>query len=96
LAGAESVVTPGSFTMPTVQTAQQVLDRHYLEIRCSLLDLAAALDRLERSDGFDQASQDARLAKLREGLTILASTGDDRAERIQLLFSDEYVANWKR
>lgn len=82
--------------MPTVQTAQQVLDRHYLEIRCGLLDLAAALDRLERSDGFAETSQDARLGKLREGLQILLTPGDDRAERIQLLFSDEYVSNWKK
>lgn len=82
--------------MPTVQTAQQVLDRHYLEIRCGLLDLAAALDRLERSDGFAEANQDARLGKLREGLQILLTPGDDRAERIQLLFSDEYVPNWKK
>jgi hypothetical protein len=81
--------------MPTVQTAQQVLDRHYLEIRCGLLDLAAALDRMERSDGFSQTMQDPRLAKLREGLQILLTPGDDRAERIQLLFSDEYVPNWK-
>lgn len=82
--------------MPTVQTAQQVLDRHYLEIRCGLLDLAAALDRLERSDGFSQTTQDPRLAKLREGLQLLLTPGDDRAERIQLLFSDEYVPNWKK
>lgn len=82
--------------MPTIQTAQQVLDRHYLEIRCGLLDLAAALDRLERSDGFSQTSVDPRLEKIREGLRILSSAGDDRAERIQLLLSDEYVANWKK
>ena len=29
--------------MATIQTSPQVLDRHYLEIRCGLLDLAAAL-----------------------------------------------------
>ena len=81
--------------MPTVQTAQQVLDRHYLEIRCDLLDLAAALDRLERSDGFSQAAQDPRLKLLHEGLRILSSAGDDRAERIQMLLSDSYVPQWK-
>lgn len=81
--------------MSTVQTAQQVLERHYLEIRCGLLDLAAALDRMERSDGYPQAAQDPRLSKLRQGLAILQTAGDDRAERIQMLFSDEYVQNWK-
>ena len=81
--------------MSTVQSAQQVLDRHFLDIRCGLLDLAAALDRMERSDGYDQTRQDPRLAKLQEGLKILLTAGDDRAERIQLLFSDQYVPHWK-
>ena len=81
--------------MPTIQSSQQVLDRHYLEIRCSILDLAAALDRLERSDGFSQTAGDPRLKLLQEGLRILSSSGDDRAERFQLLLSDSYVPNWK-
>ncbi len=81
--------------MPTIQTSQQVLDRHYLEIRSSLLDLAAALDRLERSDGFSQTANDPRLKLIQDGLRILSSSGDDRAERFQLLLSDSYVPNWK-
>jgi len=81
--------------MPTIQTSQQVLDRHYPEIRCGLLDLAAAFDRLERSDGFSQTASDPRLGKVHQALQILSSGGDDRAERIQLLWSDSYVPNWK-
>ena len=82
--------------MPTIQTSQQVLERHYLEIRCGLLDLAAAFDRLERSDGFSQTASDPRLDKVHEALQILSSSGDDRAERIQLLLSDSYIPNWKQ
>ncbi len=82
--------------MPTVQSAQQVLDRHYLELRCSLLDLAAALDRIERSESNDVARNDPRMVLLRKGLEIVASEGIDRAERLQLLFSDPYVENWSR
>ena len=81
--------------MPTIQTAQQVLDRHYLEIRCGLLDLAAAFDRLERSDGYLQTALDPRMSLIREGLQILSTSGDDRAERLQLLLSDSYVPHWK-
>lgn len=81
--------------MQTIQTSQQVLDRHYLEIRCGLLDLAAAFDRLERSDGFSQTASDPRLRQVHQALQILSSSGDDRAERIQLLLSDSYVPNWK-
>jgi len=82
--------------MPSILTAGQVLDRHYLEIRCGLLDLAATLDRVERSDGFDAVRRDPRLALIREAIDILASGGDDRAERIQMLFSDDYVPAWNK
>jgi hypothetical protein len=80
----------------TVQTAGQVLERHYLEIRCGMLDLAAALDRIERSDAFAGTKSDPRLGQIHEALKILSSDGCDRAERIQLLFSDEYQAGWNR
>jgi hypothetical protein len=76
--------------MQTVQTAQQVLDRHYLELRCDLLDLAAALDRIERSDGAATATGDARFALIENGIRILLQRGSARAEAIQMLFSDPY------
>jgi len=82
--------------MPTFQTASQILDRHYLELRCGLLDMAGALDRLERAGTFGEVKSDPRLRKIHEGLQILASSGQDRAERLQLLFSDPYEADWNR
>ncbi len=82
--------------MATVQTAMQVLDRHYLEMRCTLLDLAAALDRIERSDGLRDASHDPRYALIQKGISMLLSHGNDRAEKIQLLFSDSYEEGWNR
>jgi hypothetical protein len=33
---------------------------------------------------------------IQQGLGILASAGSDRAERIQMLFSDEYIEGWNR
>lgn len=77
-------------------TANDVLNRHFLEIRCGLLDLAAALDRIERSAGVDQLRSDTRLDQIRQGLQILSQDGTDRAEQIQLLFSDQYVDGWNR
>lgn len=82
--------------MSTIQTAPQVLDRHYLEIRSGLLDVAAALDRIERSDGFNAAREDVRLNLIRQAIEILSTGGNDRAERIQLLFSDAYEQGWNR
>ncbi len=76
--------------------ADAVLDRHFLELRCEVLNLAAALDRIERSDGYGDVSGDPRLAQLNQGLDILRTAGTDRAERIQLLFSDEYLAGWNK
>ena len=83
-------------TSQSVQTATQVLDRHFLEMRCTLLDLAAALDRIERSDGYRDAKHDPRYARLQQGISMLLAHGDDRAEKIQMLFSDSYEDGWNR
>jgi hypothetical protein len=77
-------------------TAAQTLDRHFLEIRCGLLDIAAALDRIDRREGAASAQADPRMEGIRQAIEILRSEGDDRAERLQLLFSDPYQAGWNR
>lgn len=82
--------------MSSPPSASTVLDRVYLEIRCKLLDVAAALDRVARAEGVERAQSDARFAQIKRGIEILASGGSDRAERIQMLFSDPYVPNWNR
>lgn len=80
--------------MSSPQTARQILDRHYLEIRSKILDLAASLDRLERTDDASTLQDDPRIAKLQSGIKLLLESGTDRAERVQMLFSDAYVENW--
>lgn len=77
-------------------TAIQVLDRTYLEVRCKLLDIAACLDRIERAADIDEVSGDLRLVQIREGIALLQAAQADRAERIQMLFSDPYVPGWNR
>ena len=82
-------------------SANAVLDRVYLEVRCKLLDIAACLDRVARAedtqvDEPDAVAADARLAQIAKGIEILSSRGIDRAERIQMLFSDAYVPQWNR
>ncbi|MCA9076076.1 MAG: hypothetical protein KDA93_13695 [Planctomycetaceae bacterium] len=78
------------------KTADAILDRHFLELRCEILNLAAALDRIERSVGFDGVRDDGRVELLRQGIDILRTGGTDRAERVQMLFSDEYQAGWNQ
>lgn len=74
--------------------SKQILDREFLEIRAKILEVAAALDRIDRADG--DVEDDSRMSLIREAINIIASKSDDpiRAERMQLLFSREYDANW--
>ena len=65
-------------------------------MRCGLLDLAAAFDRIERARGAADLKDHPQLTQLREAIAIVASTGTDRAERLQLLFSDAYQEDWNR
>ncbi|MGQ0636989.1 MAG: hypothetical protein ACT4QC_20460 [Planctomycetaceae bacterium] len=82
--------------MPSPPTAATVLDRVYLEVRCKLLDVAACLDRIDRAEGCEELQSDARLRQLYNGIALLESRGGDRAECVQMLFSDPYVAGWNR
>jgi hypothetical protein len=69
---------------------RQVLSDQFLEMRWRCLSLAADMDRLQRSVGSSDAIRtDADLAKLRDALAIVASTEPNRAERLQMLFSDQ-------
>jgi hypothetical protein len=79
--------------MATPLTAPEVLSREFLEIRCKILDLAAALDRLERADG--SVAADPRLAGLRQALTVVLNQPQDRAEQVQMIFSRDYDAGWQ-
>jgi hypothetical protein len=79
--------------MSTSPSASKVVEREFLTIRSRLLDLAAALDRIERSDG--TVADHARFEPIRRSLEILASDGPARAERIQLLFSLPYEESWR-
>jgi hypothetical protein len=73
--------------------AKQVLDREFLEIRCKILEIAAALDRQDRADGF--VDSDPRVRSLREALQVLLSDGPNRAELVQMIFSRQYEPNWR-
>jgi len=68
--------------------ADELLDLFFLEMRSHLLETAAALDRIERADGFGEVKTDERLGKLTEALDILKRDGAKRAEEFLLLFSD--------
>jgi hypothetical protein len=77
----------------TSMSAQQILDREFLEIRAKILELAACFDRLERAEGC--VDQDVRRQQLQQALELLSTTGSDRAERVPLVFSREYDEKWQ-
>ncbi|TWT49840.1 hypothetical protein KOR42_39130 [Thalassoglobus neptunius] len=82
--------------MSQPMTAKQILERQFLEMRCGLLDLAAAFDRISRAEGFSEIANDEQMQLLAKGLEVVADSEGQRAERLQLLFSDEYVEGWNR
>ena len=79
--------------MPSPLAAPELFEREFLEIRARLLHLASSLDRIGRADG--SVEGDPRLAKIRQGLAILSDGKPDRAERIQMIFSRSYDADWR-
>lgn len=79
--------------MPRSMPAPDVLNREFFEMRAKILELAASLDRLDRGEG--SVAGDPRLALIREGIQILLSEDDDRAEQVQLLFSRPYDDDWQ-
>jgi hypothetical protein len=80
--------------MPIPLDAPEVMNREFPEIRARLLQLAAALDRMDRASGSPE--RDTRRQKIRDALAILLEAGPDRAERLQLLFSLPYDPEWKQ
>lgn len=73
-------------------TAAETLNREFLEIRYRILDLAAMLDRLERSE--DNVADDPRLKRIHEAIDVLKKVNGDRAEQVQLTFSRAYDEAW--
>jgi hypothetical protein len=73
--------------------ASECLDREFLEIRAWILQIAAALDRIDRSSG--NVAGDERRQAIDEAIRLLLADKPERAERVQLLFSLAYEPGWK-
>ena len=80
--------------MLATRTISAVLDRDYLEIRARILELAAALDRIDRAAEGPSHPPDRRLAQIRAALETLVVPEPDRAETVQRIFSLNYDNNW--
>ena len=67
-----------------VMTRQGLLDLYFMDARARLIDIAAFMDRVEKSAGDD----DFRMLAFREALKELPKAGPDRARRVLLALSD--------
>ncbi|MEN6451210.1 MAG: hypothetical protein ABFC96_12020 [Thermoguttaceae bacterium] len=76
--------------MPNPMSAAQLLDAEFLGIRCRLIELAAALDRIDRAAGANGKAADPRLLQIARGFEIISGPGPNRAERLQMAFSLPY------
>jgi hypothetical protein len=67
-------------------TPRELVDEYFIENRTKLLEIAAFLDRLDRTDA-SYAGRDFRMRAFTEALAALGRKGD-RLDAIQLLLSD--------
>ena len=77
-------------------TTTQIIDEYFIENRTRILELAAFLDRMERSADQAASTDDFRIKALCSALQVLASNQVGpgtigKIDQIQLLFSDPTV-----
>jgi hypothetical protein len=70
-----------------------VFEQEFLPVRAKILEVAAALDRLDRATG--SLTSDSRRAEIQAAIQVLLRPEDDRAEQIQLIFSRSYENDWR-
>lgn len=67
---------------------QQLIDEFFMESRTKILDIAAFLDRLERSID-DSGKDDFRIQAMKKAIQELSSDEPGRVERALMIFSDQ-------
>lgn len=72
----------------------EVIDEYYLEARCKILEIAAILDRYDRSareHPGEEADGDHRLKQCQDAIAVISKPQQepDRAEQVALIFSDK-------
>jgi hypothetical protein len=75
--------------MTIMRDAQETLDSYFFEMRWRTLSLAADLDRIERATGgAAKLDSDPRVTKLRQAFDVLLNGTANRAQQVQMIFSD--------
>jgi hypothetical protein len=82
--------------MPSRLSAAEMLDREFLQIRCRLVEIAAALDRIDASRGSEELAHERTLLQVQEATRLLGNRSTDRTRRVQMLFSLPHDEDWRR
>ena len=73
--------------IPSPKRGRELIDEYFIETRHRVMEVAAYLDRIERS-GDAATVDDYRSVALRESLAVLCDGSYPRVDRIQMIFSD--------
>lgn len=76
------------------RTSSEIMSQEFLQIRAKILEIAAFYDRLD-GDELNESAANA-LQLLTDGCAILTDDQPDKAARVQLLFSRQYDAQWRK
>ena len=76
----------------TSDSDSPTLDREFLAIRAKILEIAAALDRVERIDGLP--ANDERMQQIVQSIGLLNDGKSGRAKAVQMIFSLPYNESW--
>lgn len=68
--------------------ASLTIQKYFVENRSRILDIAAYLDRIDRSQNPEKAKDDFRMAALQRALEELTRPGVGRVEKIHEILSD--------
>jgi hypothetical protein len=79
--------TPGKCPLST----RQIADEYFIENRHKLLEIAAFLDRLDRSQDGEDPAEDFRLRAFQQALKVLLDPNPARLRRIHMIFSDPTI-----
>ncbi|MEO2047235.1 MAG: hypothetical protein ABGX16_11760 [Pirellulales bacterium] len=87
--------------MSAGRTQQQVMQREYLPVRAKILEIAAALDRIDRASAKSvteskTSESESSREQLQQALGVLLQSESGRAERVQKIFSLPYDQKWQQ
>lgn len=71
-----------------------LLSREYLPVRANILEIASSLDRIQRASAADTSEPEWK--QLQAGIKLLLDEEADRAENVQMLFSQPYDQQWRK